>query len=67
MDIFIFIAAILSILATVAIIHLVCRHTKLKALVNGIAFHLIKQTEALLDNKKILIKNLIKITINVHF
>ena len=41
-------------LATIAIIHLVCRYTKLKALVTGIAFHLIKQTEALLDNEKIL-------------
>ena len=54
MDIFLFIAAILSMSATIAIIHLVCRHTKLKALVTGIAFHPIKQTEALLDNKKVL-------------
>ena len=55
MDIFLFIAAILSMLATIAIIHLVCRHTKLKALVTGIAFHPIKQTEALLDSEKILL------------
>ena len=55
MDIFLFIAAILSMLATIAIIHLVCRHTKLKALVTGIAFHRIKQTEALLDNEKMLL------------
>ena len=54
-DIFLFIAAILSMLATIAIIHLVCRHTKLKALVTGIAFHPTKQTEALLDNEKILL------------
>ena len=30
-DIFLFIAAIISILAVAAIIHLVCRHAKLKA------------------------------------
>ena len=53
MDIFLFIASILSMLTTIANIHLVCRHTKLKALVTGIAFHLIKQTEALLDNETI--------------
>ena len=52
MDTFLFIAAILSMLAIIAIIHLVYRHTKLKALVTQIAFHMIKQTEALLDNKK---------------
>ena len=54
MDIFLFIAAIVSLLATIAIIHLVCKHTKLKALVTGIAFHPIKQTEALLDKENIL-------------
>ena len=54
MDIFHFIAAIISLLATIAIIHLVCKHTKLKALVTGIAFHTIKQTEALLDKENIL-------------
>ena len=37
MDIFLFIAAIISLLATIATIHLVCKHTKLKALVTGIA------------------------------
>ena len=51
-DIFLFIAAILSMLATAAIIHLVCKHTKLKALVTGIMFQPIKQTEALIDKKK---------------
>ena len=54
MDIFLFIAAIISLLATIAITHLVCKHTKLKALVMGIAFHPIKQTEALLDKENIL-------------
>ena len=51
MYIFLFIAAIISLLATIAIIYLVCKHTKLNALVTGIAFHPIKQTEALLDKK----------------
>ena len=53
MDIFLFIAAILSMLATAAIIHLVCKHTKLKALVTGITFQPIKQTEALIDKESI--------------
>ena len=43
MDIFLFIDAILSMIATAAIIHLVCKHTKLKALIMGIAFQPIKQ------------------------
>ena len=46
MDIFLFIAAVLSMLAKAAIIHLVCKHTKLKALIPGITFQPIKQTEA---------------------
>ena len=54
MDIFLFIAAVLSMLATAAIIHLVCRHTKLKALVTGIAFQPIRQTEALIDKENII-------------
>ena len=52
MDIFLFVAAILSMIATIAIIHLVCRHTKLKALLMGIAFQLVKQTEAIFGNGK---------------
>ena len=52
MDIFLFVAAILSMIATAAIIHLVCRHTKLKALLTGIAFQLVKQTEAILVMKR---------------
>ena len=47
MDVFLFIPTILSMIATAAIIHLVCRHTKLKALLTGIAFQLVKQTEAI--------------------
>ena len=54
MNIFLFIAAVLSMLATAAIIHLVCKHTKLKALVTGITFQPIKQTEALIDKENII-------------
>ena len=46
MDIFLFIDRILSMIA--AIIHLICKHTKLKALLMGIASQPIKQTEAIL-------------------
>ena len=54
MDISLFIAAILSMLATAAIIHLVCKHTKLKALVIGITFQPINQTEALIHKENII-------------
>ena len=37
MNIFVFIAAILSMIVTAAIVYLVCKHAKLKALVTGIA------------------------------
>ena len=43
-DIFLFIAAILSMIAMAAIVHIVCKHSKLKALVTGIAFQPIKGT-----------------------
>ena len=36
----------------IAIIHLVCRHTKLKALLMGIDFQLVKQIEAIFGNGK---------------
>ena len=53
MDIFLFVVAILSMIAIdIAIIHPVCRHTKLKALLTGIAFELVNQTEAIFGNKK---------------
>ena len=45
-DIFLFIAAIISMLVVIAIIHIVCKHTKLKTLLTGITFQPIKQTEA---------------------
>ena len=51
MDIFLFIAAIISMLAIIAIIHIVCKHTKLKALLTRIAFQQIKQTEAAATNQ----------------
>ena len=34
-DIFLFVAAIISMLAVIVIIHIVCRHVKLKALLTG--------------------------------
>ena len=39
-------------IATVAIVHTVCRHAKLKALIRGIAFQPIKQTEAIFGTGK---------------
>ena len=54
MDTLLFIAAILSMLATAASIHLVCKHTKLKALVTGITFQPVNQTEALIDKENII-------------
>ena len=38
MDVFLFIATILSMIATAAIVHIVCKHTKLQAILTGIAF-----------------------------
>ena len=45
-DIFLFIAAIISMFAVMAIIHIAYRHAKLKALLTGIAFQPVKQAEA---------------------
>ena len=50
MDICLFIATILSMIAMAASVHLVCRHTKLKVLLTGIAFQPIKQAEAIFGN-----------------
>ena len=50
-DIFLFVATIISMLAVVAIIHLVCRHAKLKALLTGIAFQPVKQAEAVVPQR----------------
>ena len=47
MDIFLFIAAILSMIAMAAIVYIVCNFAKLKALVTGIAFQPIKGTDTL--------------------
>ena len=45
-DIFLFSAAIISMLTIIAIIHLMCRHSKLKTLLTGIAFQPVNQAEA---------------------
>ena len=45
-DIFLFSATIISMLTIVAIIHLMCRHSKLKTLLTGIAFQPVNQAEA---------------------
>ena len=50
-DIFLFAAAIISMLMVVAIIHLVCRHSKLKALLTGIAFQPVNQAEAMVTKQ----------------
>ena len=47
MDIFLFIAAILSMIATAAIVCIICKHAQLKALLMGIAFEPVGQTEAM--------------------
>ena len=39
-------------IATAAIVHIVCKHAKLKALITGIAFQPIKQIEAIFGNGK---------------
>ena len=52
MDVFLFIAAILSMIATAAIVHILCKHAKLKAVITGIVFYPIKQTEAIFGNGK---------------
>ena len=52
MDAFLLIVPILSMIATTAIVHIVCKHAKLKALITGIAFQPIKQTEAIFGNGK---------------
>ena len=41
------IAAILSIIATAAILCILCKHAKLKALLTGIAFQPIRETDAI--------------------
>ena len=50
-DIFLFVAAIISMLTIVAIIHLMCRHSKLKTLLKGIAFQSVKQAEAVVTKQ----------------
>ena len=52
MDVFLFIATILSMIATAVIVHIVCNIKKLEALITCIAFQPIKQTEAIFGNGK---------------
>ena len=52
MDVFLLIAVILSMIATAAIVHMVCKPAKLKAFITSIAFQPIKQTEAIFGNGK---------------
>ena len=56
MDAFLFIAAVLCMIAMAAIAHIVCKHAKLKALVTGIALQTMKGTDAIfgsIDDSKI--------------
>ena len=50
-DIFPFAATIFSMLTVIAIIHLVCRHSKLKTLLTGIAFQPVNQAEAVVTKQ----------------
>ena len=50
-DIFLFAATIISMLTIVAIIHLMCRHSKLKVLLTGIAFQPVKQAETVVTKQ----------------
>ena len=51
MNVFLFIATILSIIATAVIVCSVCKHSKLKALLSGIAFQPVEQTDAIVGNE----------------
>ena len=50
-DIFLFTVAFISMLPIIAIIHITCRHTKLKMLLTGMAFQPVKQAEAVVTNQ----------------
>ena len=52
MDIVLFVATSLSMIAAIAIICFVCRNAKLKALLMGIVFQPVKQLEAIFGNEK---------------
>ena len=51
MDVFLFIATILCMVATAAIVHIICKHAKVKALLTGIAFQPIRETDAIFGNE----------------
>ena len=50
-DIFLLAAAIISMLTVAAIIHLICRHSKLKALLTGIAFQSVNQADVVVTKQ----------------
>ena len=50
-DIFLFKISIISMLAVIAIIHIVCRHAKLNAFLTGIAFQPVIQSEAVIAHQ----------------
>ena len=50
-DFFLFVAGIISMFAVIAIIHPVCRHAQLKALLTGIVFQPVKQAEAVVPQQ----------------
>ena len=56
MDVFPFIAAILSMIATAAIVGIICKNAKLKALLSGIAFQPIRERDAIVGNENELCK-----------
>ena len=51
MDVFLFIVAILSMVTTAAIVCIICKHAKQKALLTGIAFQPIRETDATFGNQ----------------
>ena len=51
MGVFLFIATILSMIATAAIVHIMCKHAKVKALPTGIAFQPIRDTDTIFGNE----------------
>ena len=51
MNVFFFIAAILSLIATAAPVHILCKPAKLKPLLTGIAFQPIRETDAIFGNE----------------
>ena len=51
MDIFLFITAIISLLATILTVYLLCKHKKLQALIASVVLHQVKEVGALTQNE----------------